>query len=336
MASNRLGLAMSVLCLCAAAGSAVVLSGCEPSQSVTTQPSQVPGHPGTGQRTFATDDDAAKALLEAVKLEDKDARKQAMRSLFGPAAQDLASGDPVADARNREAFATRAKEQMHLEKKTDALTVLHLGKDDWPFAIPIVKAGDGKWFFDTAAGKEELLARRIGANELATIAVCRAYVLAQREYASKDRDGSGVLKYAQRLYSKPGTKDGLYWPTAAGEEPSPFGPLIAEASTMGYFATRAPGQPPGPRPFQGYFFHILTRQGPHAPGGAYNYVINGNMIAGFALVAWPDKYASSGVMTFLISHQGRLYQKDLGPRTAEIAKAMTEYDPDSTWTLVKD
>jgi len=317
--------------------SALVLAaaGCQ-EQQVAAQPAQVPGRPAAEQQTFASPDDGMKALLAAVKIPDREARRAAMRAVLGPAAADLSSGDPVADANSFQKFAARADEQARLEKRGDDEAVLLIGMQDWPFPVPLVKAADGKWFFDTAAGKQEILARRVGANELAAIAVCRAHVLAQRQYAATDRDGDEVLEYAQRFRSHPGTKDGLYWETAAGEEQSPFGPLITDAKERGYFAPRGADEPKTRRPFQGYYYRILKKQGPAVPGGRYDYVINGNMIAGFALAAWPAKYGSSGVMTFVINHQGKLYQKDLGPRTGEIAAAITDYDPDATWTLVKD
>jgi hypothetical protein len=334
---NVSGLARAGLWMCLAAATVCAAGGCGEAPGVAAGPTtQLAGTPGANQQTFASDEDAVKALLAALSLEDKDKRKETMRGIFGPAAQDLASGDPVEDAASFKTFIARATAKTRLEKQADALSILHIGNEDWPFPIPIVKTADGKWFFDTAAGTEEILARRIGANELATIQVCRAYVLAQRQYAGKDRDGSEVLKYAQHFHSRPGKKDGLYWPAAAGEEQSPFGPLVAEASAKGYFGERPAGQPAGPRPFQGYFFHTLTRQGPDVPGGRYDYVINGNMIAGFALIAWPAKYGSSGVMTFVVNHQGKVYQKDLGPNTDQIARRITEYNPDASWKLVKD
>jgi hypothetical protein len=307
----------------------IAVAGCEPAEPALAAPSQFAGRPGPGQLLFATNNDAAKALLDASKAKDK----EAMRNLFGPGYDKLLSGDPVEDARGFDAFAAHAAEQYRLDKQADDKTVLIVGQKSWPFPIPILKNAEGKWFFDTAAGMEEILARRIGRDELDAIQTCRAYVLAQREYASKDRDGSGILKYAQHFRSAPGQKDGLYWEAAPDEEQSPMGPLVAEASLKGY----ALGQKgPGPRPYQGYFFHVLTRQGRNAPGGRYDYVINGNMIAGFAMVAAPDKYGSSGVKTFLVNHQGKVYEKDLGPKTLDLVRQMTEYNPDNTWTLVKD
>jgi len=205
-----------------------------------------------------------------------------------------------------------------------------LGVDGWPFPIPLVKR-DGQWLFDTAAGKAEILRRRIGMDELGAIAVCHAYVEAQREYASQDRLGDGVLAYAQFLRSTPGTHNGLFWPANPGEELSPLGPLVAQARVEGYHRS-AKMMNEQQAPYHGYYFKILTRQGKHAPGGKYNYIINGRMIAGFALVAWPAEWGNTGVMTFIVNQQGKVYQKDLGPKTAKIAKSMTAYDPDDTWS----
>jgi len=210
-----------------------------------------------------------------------------------------------------------------LRKDTADRVVLVIGPDAWPFPIPLVRSGND-WRFYTAEGIEEIVNRRIGADELKAIAVCRDYLAAQRQYAGKIRDKSGVRKFAQRLRSTAGQQDGLYWdPAVAGGEESPFGPLMAEYLKGG----RQRGDP-----YYGYYFRILTRQGQHLPGGRYRYVINGNMIAGFALVAFPAEYGNTGVMTFLVSHHGKVYQKDLGPRTVAIAKEMQEYNPDATWT----
>jgi hypothetical protein len=213
--------------------------------------------------------------------------------------------------------------------------ILELGYDLWPFPIPIVKK-DGGWFFDTSVGKDELLNRRIGKNELATLPVMRAYVDAQREYASADRDDSEVLKYAQRLVSSPGKHDGLYWPPESDEDESPLGPLVAFAQVEGYSPEMREEDEVERGPYHGYYFKILTRQGKHAPGGKYNYVINGNMIGGFALVAWPAAYGDSGIMTFIVNQRGRVYQKDLGPRTSKIARKRSEYDPDPSWKVSPD
>lgn len=327
---ERPGLMIAGLWMGVAAAALMGITGCQQARLIQSPPSHVPGQPDQDQQVFASDDDAAKGLLDAAKTRNRDE----MRHIFGPTAvRELLSGDPVQEDRGFESFAKHASEQVRVEKETDGKSILRIGTEDWPFPIPIVKAPNGKWFFDTQAGKEEILARRVGANELATIKVCRAFVQAQREYASKDRDGNGVLKYAQHYRSTPGKKDGLYWEAAPGEEQSPAGPMVAEAALKGYSTQKSST---GRRPYQGYYFHILTRQGPAAPGGRYDYVINGNMIAGFALVASPAKYGSSGIMTFIISHHGKLYQKDLGPNTHEIVRQMTEYNPDSRWSLVTD
>jgi hypothetical protein len=281
-----------------------------------------------GQQTFASETDAVTALVTAAKTQDM----AAIDRIFGPSVKDLKSGDAVQDASELKALASHAAENTRTEGQSPNRATLYLGKDQWPFPVPLVKTEDGKWFFDVAAGQQEILARRIGKNELATIRVCRAYVDAQRQYASKERDDSGVLKYAQRLVSTTDEKDGLYWPAAPGETQSPFGPLAAQASLEGY----SPDTRQFHRAYHGYYLHVLKQQGSAAPGGEYNYVINGNMIAGFALVACPDKYGASGVMTFIVNQQGKVYQKDLGPDTLEIVRGMKQYNPDSTWTLVKD
>jgi len=213
---------------------------------------------------------------------------------------------------------------------SDSNATLALGSDGWPFPIPLVKQ-NGRWLFDAAAGSEEILDRRIGRDEMGAIAVCQAYVAAQREYAGQDRVGDGVLGYAQFLRSTPGTHDGLFWPAQPGEELSPLGPLIAQARVEGYHHT-AGMLNDELAPYHGYYFKILTRQGKYAPGGRYNYVINGRMIAGFALVAWPAVWGNTGVMTFVVNQQGQVYQKNLGPKTAQLAKNITTYDPDDSWT----
>jgi hypothetical protein len=312
--------------LIAAAG----LTGCAGSAAKSPMtPTAEAMHPGEGQTLYDTPDAAVTSLLAAVQSNDH----ADLKKIFGPQGKALSSGDPVEDAADYKAFAQDTLERAQLEERSPTTCILHIGTIDWPFPIPIEKdPGTGKWFFDTAAGQNEILARRIGANELETISMARAYVEAQREYASQDRDGSGVLKYAQYFRSHPGKKDGLYWPATGDEPQSPFGPLVAQATTDGYMK-HEPGT--GPHAFHGYFYHILTKQGPAAPGGKYNYVINGNMIAGFALIAYPDDYGKSGIMTFIVSHQGKVYQKDLGPDTAKIAHSITAYNPDSSWTLVK-
>jgi hypothetical protein len=242
--------------------------------------------------------------------------------------------DAVQAANEFATFAAAFGETNRLVRESATRRILEAGHDYWPFPVPIVQKDSG-WFFDTAAGKEEVLNRRIGGNELETLKVVRTYVQAQREYASRDRDGDEVLEYAQKIISTRGAKDGLFWSPEFDGELSPLGPLAADAATEGY-SKKGRNPDDGPQPFHGYLFKILTRQGKHAPGGKYDYVINGNMIAGFALVAWPADYADSGVMTFIVNQQGRVYQKDLGPNTAKTAAALKAYDPDQTWSVSAD
>jgi hypothetical protein len=281
-------------------------------------------------KTFATPEEAVSALVQATStLSGTD-----LRAIFGPAAAELQNPDRVQATNEFHAFTTALNSSHRLVHESATKCVLEVGANFWPFPIPIVKQ-DGGWFFDTEAGKEEILSRRIGKNELAVLEVMRAYVEAQREYASRDRNGDEMLEYAQRIGSTPGTKDGLYWPPDLDGEVSPLGPMVAEAQSKGY-GIEAKGQETARVPFHGYLFKILTRQGKHAPGGKYNYVINGHMIGGFALVAWPVEYGDSGIMTFIVNQQGRVYQKDLGPRTAKIAGTLKEYAPDKTWSVSPD
>jgi hypothetical protein len=280
------------------------------------------------QRRFDSPDDAVKALAAATKAGDR----SAVDAIFGPDVRDLLSGDPKQDALEFAAFATSIGRFYHLVHQADDRVVVDIGDQNWPMPIPLVKA-DGKWSFDTAAGREEIINRRVGEDELNAIGVCRAYVTAQREYATEDRDGSGILKFAQKLKSTHGTKDGLYWSESAEGEESPLGPLVAEARAEGYGGKTAEGQP---QPFKGYLFKILTAQGAAAPGGAYNYVINGNLIAGFALVAYPAHWGESGVMTFTVNQWGRVYQSNLGQDSEQAAQAMTEFNPDADWALVSE
>ena len=284
------------------------------------------------QTLFSTPEEAMKALVEAAKAKDR----AALGEIFGPISlQQQLSGDPVQDNHEMDQFAAAVQKSAKLEKVNDARYSLTIGERNWPFPIPIVKE-EHRWRFDTQAGAEEILNRRIGENELSAILTARAYVLAQWQYfteAGADKDG--VAEYAQKFVSSPGKKDGLYWDTAEGEKPSPLGSLVASARAEGY-GRRDESLATKRVPYHGYYFRILTRQGPHAPGGKYNYIINGNMIAGHALVAYPDKWGSSGVMTFIVNQQGRVYQKNLGPKTAQFAGAMTEYDPDPSWTIVKE
>jgi Protein of unknown function (DUF2950) len=284
----------------------------------------------TSPRLFSTPEDALKALHGAAQAKDKAALDQ----IFGSSYKDLLSGDEVQDAAEFAEFVEHLAEKTNLVKESDSKVTLYIGNENWPFPIPIAKK-DGQWFFDTEAGREEILNRRVGEDELIAILVCRSYVKAQRDYALKDREGDGVVKYAQKLRSDPGKKNGLFWRSRPGEEVSPLGELVAQARMEGYRKTKAVFREES-TPFHGYFFKIMTRQGKNAPGGEYNYIINGNMVAGFALVASPSNWGKSGVMTFIVSQQGKVYQKNLGPNTLKIAQAMEEFNPDKTWTLVKE
>jgi hypothetical protein len=277
--------------------------------------------PARAQQVFQSSDEAAAALATAVKTGDK----KEMLKVFGPDGEDIiSSGDEVSDASYREKFTTAYDTKHAIVTEGDKKAVLMLGAKDYPFPVPLVHRKTG-WQFDTEAGREEVLFRRIGHNELDAMQTSLAYVDAQNEYADKDR-GAGPGVYAQRIVSSPGQKDGLYWP-ADGDE-SPFGELAAQASAEGYKVGA------GPQPFHGYYFRILTKQGPNAPGGQLDYVVNGKMIGGFALVAYPADYGNSGVMTFIVNHAGTVYQKNLGPDTAELAKRITAFDPDKSWTKV--
>ena len=277
------------------------------------------------QKSFSSPKAAAKALVDAVR-----ARGNAtLLKILGPGSKELvSSGDDVADRRARERFVKQYDEANRIEQAGETEAILYIGPDDWQFPIPLVKQG-ARWRFDTHEGKEEILNRRIGRNELNTIQVCLAYVDAQREYYLKNPTGDGVLQYAQKFLSGKGKqRDGLHWETGPGEEPSPLGPLIAEARAEGYSLEPSAGRPV---PYYGYAYRILKAQGKDTPGGAYEYVVSDRMIGGFALVAFPAQYGSSGVMTFIVNHDGVVYQKDLGPKTEAIAQGMTEFNPDNTW-----
>jgi hypothetical protein len=280
-------------------------------------------------QSFGSPQDAVNALVTAAENDDTNA----LHTIFGSESQQLVSPDAVQAANARSQFVGRLKEKIQMLTNTDNSISLQIGNDAWPFPIPLVVQG-GQWVFDTAAGKQEILNRRIGMDEMGAINVCRAYVEAQREYASRDRTGDGVLAYAQNLRSDTGTHDGLYWPAQPGEALSPFGPLIAAARGEGYQHT-AHMLSDQLAPYHGYYFRILKRQGSHAAGGKYNYVINGRMIAGFALVAWPAEWDNTGVMTFIVNQQGIVYQRDLGVKTDKIASHLTEFDPDKEWVMVQ-
>jgi len=285
------------------------------------------GGSAAGEQAFNSPSDAVKALVTAAQSEDTNA----IHLIFGPLGHELVSPDVVQATEEFEKFVQRLSEKTELFKQSDSNVVLEIGTNGWPFPIPLVQQGS-QWHFDTAAGKDEILARRVGRDEMGAINVCLAYVDAQREYASQDQMGDGVLAYAQFLRSTTGTRDGLFWPAnQPGDTLSPLGPLIAQARVEGYRRT-AKMLNDEQAPYHGYYFKILTRQGKHAPGGKYDYLINGRMIGGFALVAWPAEWGNTGIMTFVVNQQGKLWQKNLGPKSAKIAKAMTLYDPDDTWT----
>ena len=284
----------------------------------------------TTQKHFSSPEDALKALVTAVKAKDKAALDQ----IFGPAGKDLRSSDEVQANTEFDEFTKHVAEKTSIVKVNDSRAIIHIGNENWPFPIPLVKAKN-KWFFDTDAGKEEVLNRRIGEDELTAMLVCRSYVKAQREYILKDWDGDGVLAYAQKLRSDPGKRNGLFWRHAPGEKASPLGELVAQARVEGYKKEKSVFKDQ-PVPFHGYYFKILTQQGEHAPGGKYDYIVNGNMIGGFAMVAFPSDWGKSGVMTFIVNQQGKVSEKNLGPETAKIAQEMQAYDPDETWTPAKE
>ena len=288
-----------------------------------------PGLPIVGadarQRGFATPEEATTALVEAIKAGDR----KAVLEILGPEGAALvSSGDAVADKKVGERFAAEY-DRAHRLEGGGGKVVLYLGPDDFRFPIPLVPDSI-TWRFDTRAGKEEILNRRIGRNELAAIQVCLAYVDAQREYYSEGRNADGLREYAQRFASTPGKRDGLYWKTKLGETPSPLGPLVARGRAEGY----GPRRGGGAAPYHGYYSRILTVQGPDAPGGAYSYLAHGRMIGGFALVAFPARYGVSGVMTFIVNHDGIVYERNLGPRTAAVARAMKQFNPDPSWKKV--
>jgi hypothetical protein len=276
-------------------------------------------------QSFATPDAAVDTLVAALRSDDQ----AQLSNILGPKSSDvLSSGDAVADANARAEF-LRLYDEKHTLTEPDADTrTLEVGQTDWPMPIPIVKDDKG-WSFDTAAGLDELLSRRIGRNELAAIQVCLAIDDAEREFVQNDYDGDGWREYAQTFNSDPGKTNGLYWPPAENHPQSPLGELVATATEEGYKG-RAAGET-GPRPYHGYLYRILTAQGPDAPGGAVNYIAQGHMIGGFAVIAWPAEYANSGLKSFMVSHQGIVYERDLGDDTDRIARNMKSFDPGTGW-----
>jgi hypothetical protein len=277
----------------------------------------------TKQKEFTSPSDAVQAIVTALQT----GNEKELLLILGPGGDEiLSSGDEVDDLQGRQNFLKAYNEQNSITPDGDRF-LLVIGKNDWPFPIPITKKAD-RWIFDTASGKEEILNRRIGKNELNTIQVLLAIVDAQREFAMKDRDGDALMEYAQKFRSDPGMKNGLYWQAEEGEESSPLGELVANARTEEYTSGGARDKP---EPYYGYFYRILTAQGRNAPGGAYDYLVDDKMIGGFAVVAYPAEYANSGVMSFTVNHDGVVYEKDLGEKTGELAEEMTLYDPDETW-----
>jgi hypothetical protein len=276
------------------------------------------------RKKFASPEVAFSALLEATKSNDT----KELLSIFGPLGKEIiSSGDAVADKEAREHFVRSAGDAVTFSKVDDSTILAVIGKDKWSFPVPLVKFSQ-EWFFSTEDGREEIINRRIGRNELKAIQVALAYVDGQNEYAGRDRDGDGVLQYARKFVSQTGKKDGLFWEAAPGEEASPLGPLIARATEEGY-SFKKKGEKS--LPYHGYYFKILKHQGSNAPGGELDYIVDGRMVAGFGLVAYPAEYGVSGIMTLIVNQQGIVHEKDLGPKTEEIAKAMKKYDPDKTW-----
>jgi hypothetical protein len=276
------------------------------------------------QQNYKTSEAAIDALVAAAKSGDA----KAALVVLGPGGDDIiSSGDKVADDAVRARFVASYDAKHEIKTEGDNKAILIIGDNDYPFPIPLMRK-DGQWLFDTEEGRREILARRIGHNELDAIQVSLAYADAQDEYAEKDRTGAGAGVYAGRFVSEAGKKNGLYWPKAQDDEESPLGELFAVASRQGYRTGE------GRSPYRGYYYKILTKQGPHAPGGAIDYIANGKMIGGFALVAYPAQYRNSGVMTFMVSHAGTVFEKDLGPNTDEIAEKMTSFDPNASWKKV--
>jgi len=296
------------------AAAAIFMTGCVPSRSLAQQP---------GQRTFSSPEEAANALVAAALKNDE----KAMLEILGADGKEIvSSGDEVEDAHNRANFVMRYQEMHRLVKEPDGAMVLYIGAHNWPCPIPLANKGNA-WYFDTDAGKKEILYRRIGKNELSAIRVSQELVAAEKEYYSTQHN-----EYAQKIFSDEGQRNGLYWKAAAGDPQSPIGPQVAEARAEGY----TKGRDTTRTPFRGYFYHILTRQGKNAPGGAKNYIANGKMTEGFAFVAYPAEYMSSGVMTFIVDQDGVVYQKDLGKKTGILAKAMKTYNPNSTWQKAEE
>jgi hypothetical protein len=280
---------------------------------------------GIKQKSFSSPQEAVNSLEAAIRAEDL----KELSIILGPGSKELIfSGDEAADRVGREKFLKAYDQKNSLVATSSGKTVLHIGDDDWSMPVPVVKKGT-KWVFDVRAGKQEILNRRIGRNELHIMDFLQVYVDAQHEYATKDCKGDGKVEFAQKFISTEGKRDGLYWETKAGEELSPLGPLVAQATKEGYANKDL-------QPYHGYYFKILKGQGKHAKGGAYNYVVKGRMLLGFALVAYPAQHGNSGVMTFMVSQDGTIYEKNLGKNTQRLAEKLKVFDPDKTWKKVSE
>jgi Protein of unknown function (DUF2950) len=277
----------------------------------------------TGEKTFASPTDASKALYDAVKSGDKSAMETVLGASSAPI---LSSGDPVQDQKNADFFTQHYEQMTRWGRETNGDMTLFMGAENWPFPVPLKKNSAGQWYFDSKAGVEEVLYRRIGHNELAAIKVCQALSNAQEDYFADLHDGDTVHQYAQKFISDEGKQNGLYWPTADSDPPSPIGPAFKYAVAEGYTKKSDP--------FHGYYFRLLTAQGAAAPGGAKSYIVNGKMTGGYAFLAYPAEYKNSGVMTFIVNLHGVVYEKDLGPKTEDAAKAITAINPDATWRTV--
>jgi Protein of unknown function (DUF2950) len=278
----------------------------------------------SGEKAFKTPEAAVQALIKGIQAKDA----QALLGVLGSVAKPLIdSGDPVADKNARDGFLAKYNAKHSLDKSTPDKVTLNVGEDDWPFPIPVVSK-DGGWYFDSAAGAEEIINRRVGENELSTIQSCLAYVDAQQEYYLRNVQKDPLQHYANKLISSPGKKDGLYWPAAADEPQSPLGEEFVAARAEGYLKA---GTPKG-SPFHGYIYRILTRQGLSAAGGAYDYTVNGELLGGFGMIAFPAEYGSTGVMSFIVNQDGVVYSRDLGPHTEEVAMGVAEFNPDTMWT----
>lgn len=293
---------------------ALLVTGCFTGSSLAQQ---------VGPKAFSSPEDASSALVAAMQSNNE----KAILEILGPEGKQIVySGDEIEDANGRANFVKRYQEMHRLVKEPDGTVVLYIGAHNWPAPIPLVKKGNA-WYFDTEAGKKEILYRRIGRNEVSSIHICEALVAAQKEYFAAQHP-----EYAQKIFSDEGQHNGLYWKAAEGEPQSPIGPLVAAAVAEGY----AKGQDAPSTPYRGYYFHILAGQGKNAPGGAKSYIVNGKMTGGFAFMAYPAEYRSSGVMTFIVGQDGVVYEKDLGPKTEALAKAMKQYNPNSSWHKVEE